>query len=208
MKIMKTILRVLAGGLMVLTLTLASCSKDGADGDIGPVGPAGAQGVQGEQGPKGDTGEQGETGTANVMYSDWLDQDFSYLDGARSKSMKVDEVRLTQEFLDNGGFVLCFYRSSSNAVYQLPLVFDHSGFAIRRYFVAIHFDDRGEIRFQVTSTDDTDLSDHELTGSSIAKPQYKYVMIPGGVSLAGRSERPNFKKMSYEELMDYFGLAY
>ncbi|CAM4279789.1 collagen-like triple helix repeat-containing protein [Zobellia nedashkovskayae] len=220
---MKTTLKILLSGLMVMALAMTSCSKDSADGDIGPMGPAGEQGeqgiqgepgvagatgatgAQGEQGPKGDTGE---TGAANVMYSDWLDQDFSYYDGPDSKSMKVDEIRLTQEFLNNGGFVLGYYRSSSNTVYQLPLVFDHSSFAIRRDFVAIHFSDRGEIRFGAHSTDDTELSEHELTGSSIARPQYKYVMVPGGVSLSGRSEQPNFKKMSYEEVMDYFGLAY
>ncbi|MDO6516414.1 collagen-like triple helix repeat-containing protein [Zobellia uliginosa] len=203
---MKITVKILTSMVMVFTIALASCSKDGVDGDAGAQGETGLQGPQGEQGPKGDKGDQGEPGTVNVMYSDWLDQDFNYSDEASYKSMRVIEANLTQDFLNNGGIVLGFFRSSKNSIYQLPRVFDHGGFAIRHDFVAIHFSDMGEVRFDVNSIDDTDLSEHELTGSSIAEPQYRYVMIPGGVSLSGRSSRPNFEKMSYEEIAAYFDL--
>ncbi|MBQ4915908.1 collagen-like protein [Maribacter sp. MMG018] len=205
---MKITTKIFTVTLMSFVFALASCSKDGEDGDIGPQGEIGETGPQGEQGVKGDKGDQGDPGTANVMYSDWLDQDFSYLDGARNKSMKVDESRLTRDFLNNGGIVLAFYRSSSNTVYQLPLVYDFASFAVRRSFIAIHFLDRGEIRFNADSLDDTDLSDYELTGSSIGEPQYRYVMIPGGINISGRSEQPNYKKMSYDEIVAYFDLEY
>ena len=90
--IMKTTMKILASGLMVLALSITSCTKDSVTGDIGPIGPKGEQGIQGEKGeagvdgaaqgipgekgdtgatgaagpagPKGDTGEAGPTGPA------------------------------------------------------------------------------------------------------------------------------------------------
>ncbi len=63
---MRTTMKILASGLMVLALILVSCSKDSVAGDIGPIGPKGEQGIHGEQGDKGDKGDKGDPGVDGV----------------------------------------------------------------------------------------------------------------------------------------------
>ncbi|NHF61446.1 collagen-like protein [Flavobacteriaceae bacterium TP-CH-4] len=54
---MKKTMKTFVYGLMALSITITSCSKDG---DIGPIGPQGPQGEQGPVGPQGPAGEDGE----------------------------------------------------------------------------------------------------------------------------------------------------
>lgn len=180
---------------MMVTLAIGCNPEDGEDG---AMGPSGAQGIQGEPGPEG---------TANVMYSDWLDQDFSFIDGASFKSMKVDESRLISEFFETGGIVLGFFRFQNGVQYNLP--YEPSIRNTRRSMAAISFEDRGEVRFFLESTDDTDLTENEVNGSGTSvRAQFKYVLIPGGTLLTGRSQQLNFEKMTYDEIVNHFGLDY
>ena len=57
---MKTTLKFLSTGLIVLAMTMASCSSDDIEGLQGAIGPQGEQGIQGPEGPQGPAGEDGE----------------------------------------------------------------------------------------------------------------------------------------------------
>lgn len=201
---MKTTIKIWAIGLILCTLAMTSCTKEGPEGPVGPIGPQGEQGLQGEQGTEG---TEGQAGAVNVMYSEWLNQDFNFLDGAKFKAMKVDEVRLTNEFFNEGGIVLGFFRFSRNVQYTLPYISNLRN--TMRSITAISFSDRGEVRFSLESTDDSELNDNEVNGvGADIQAQFKYVMIPGGISLSGKSHQVDFHKMTYEEVMDYFALDY
>ncbi|MEP2278992.1 hypothetical protein [Maribacter sp.] len=54
---MKTTSNFIKCAILIFTISLISCSKDG---NIGPIGPQGEQGIQGEQGEQGPAGEDGE----------------------------------------------------------------------------------------------------------------------------------------------------
>lgn len=198
---MTTAIKLLAIGLTLCTLAMTSCTKEGPEGPIGPIGPKGEQGLQGEQ------GAEGQAGTVNVMYSEWLNQDFNFLDGTKFKAMKIEDTRLTNEFLNKGGIVLGFFRFQKNVQYPLPYISNLRN--TMRSFTAISFNDRGEVRFSLESTDDSELTTDEVNGVGAGiQAQFKYVMIPGGTPLSGKTPHHDFEKMTYEEVMDYFELDY
>lgn len=194
---------------------ITSCSKD--DGEQGPQGeqgiqgeqgPQGEQGVQGEQGPQGEQGEQGEQGpqgeqgepgTANVMYSEWIDQDWNFTDGTNFKTMLVDDVNLNDSFLENGGIVLGFFRFQENVPFPLP----YQNFTSNniRTFYAVHFSDGGNVRFSIQSTDGTDLTTDEVNGTGPGvNAQFKYVLIPGGTPITAAKSPVQWEQLSYKEV--------
>ncbi|MBW7892133.1 MAG: collagen-like protein, partial [Chitinophagaceae bacterium] len=63
----KVTLQIMASVFVIMSIVLASCSKEG------PAGPAGAQGPAGPTGAQGPAGAKGDPGTANVIYSNWID---------------------------------------------------------------------------------------------------------------------------------------
>lgn len=200
--------------IVFLFLCILSCSKE--EGEQGPQGPQGEQGVQGPQGeqgeqgiqgeqgdpgaegPQGPQGEQGDPGTANVMYSEWMDQDWNFTDSPNFKTMLVNDVNLTDDFLDGGGFVLGFFRFQENVPFPLP----YQNFSSNniRTFYPVHFSDEGNVRFSIESTDGTALTDSEVNGSGPGiNAQFKYVLIPGGTTLSAKGAN-SLKQLSYEEL--------
>lgn len=155
----------------------------------------------GKDGINGQDGEQGPAGTANVMYSDWIDQDWNLDDVSTYKSMQIIEDYLTDDFLDNGGFVLGFFRFQDNVPYQLPYQNITSEYI--RTVTPVIFSTYGEVRFTIQSTDGTALTDTEVYGSGSSNPQYKYVLIPGGVNISGKTSA-DYKNMSYKEICKLF----
>lgn len=191
--------------LFITAISMAlvtSCSpEDGEDGAIGPQGEQGIQGEQGEQGEQGPQGEQGEPGTANVMYSDWANTELGNSIAASSASFDIDAPEIDADML-NFGTILVYARRvdlvDGNIVYQLPIVF---GAARQQsyYFVAT----TGNIEINVHANEQgEDVGD----GSFLA--QYRYVLIPGGVSTSGKSgSNMDFTKMTYEEVVEYFNIS-
>ncbi|WP_417214494.1 hypothetical protein [Bizionia sp.] len=154
-------------------------------------------GEQGEQGIQGEQGEQGEPGTVNVMYSDWMNQDWNFIDAPTFKSMLVEDAHITDDFMENGGIVLGFFRYQDNAPYMLP----KQDFRLNtvRSFISINFSDGGNVRFSIQSTDGTALTDDDVNGSGAGiQAQYKYVLIPGGTSLSGSKRAAAWNQLSYK----------
>lgn len=57
---MKTTMKLFTYGLIIFSLVITSCSKDG---DVGPIGPAGTSGLDGTDGSDGTNGTDGTDGT-------------------------------------------------------------------------------------------------------------------------------------------------
>lgn len=176
-------------------ITIASCSKDN-----GEQGPQGEQGIQGEQGPQG---EQGEPGTVNILYSEWMDQDWNLTNNTTLKIMEVDAENVTVSFLENGGIVLGFFRYQEHLPFPLPHLTSTANTI--RTFYTVHSADEGNVRFSIESTDGTTLTDEEVNGPPVAgiNAQYKYVLIPGGTPIsASKKSSTAWEELSYKEVCE------
>jgi hypothetical protein len=171
------------GKLFILFILVVSCSpEDGKDGIQGP------------------------TGTANVMYSNWMNQSWNLSNDANTKTMGVTESMANNAFFNNGGIVLGYFKVFSNTIY--PLAYEDNSFKNLRKMYAVHFETEGSIRFIIESTDGTALTNTELNGSTADyNPQFRYVLIPGGTNISGRvSSKVDYSKMSYKEICKLFNI--
>ena len=186
---MKKAMKFLTFSMMVLALVLTSCSaEDGVDGTNGAIGATG---------PAGSDGADGQDGNANVIYSNWFQPSAWTGGGTAFAFFDKTAVGLTQEVMDQGA-VLAYAKLSGDGTNVRPLPADTgSGLFLWNYLIT----GVENIRFTVTRTDAT--SNVNPTGN-----QFRYVIIPGGVLASKGFTTGDFKKMSYEEVMDHFGLEY
>lgn len=180
--------------LCVLCL-LFSCSKDGEQGPVGPQGAQGEQGPQGPQGQDGADGAQGETGTANVIYSGWMVSEFDDNIIATGSGYNIDAPDLSQEIMDSG-VILGFGKnipllSGTPDVFPLPFITSGNNYYIRA-------EDPEILRISVESIDGNSV------GSTFFE-EYRYVLIPGGNPVSGKSSI-DYSKMSYEEIVELFNI--
>lgn len=191
-------------GLMFMAaLSISSCSK-GEDGEDGLPGPQGEQGIQGEQGP------QGEPGTANVMYSDWIPIDWNLVDSDSYKSMLIEDERVTEEFIENGGLVLVFLKVSdtfgATGIFQFPYFMDSNNY-LDALYIKITESEMGDmegvaIRYFLESGSDPLYREF---GDNV---WVRYVLIPGGVDLSGKGEmQTDWDKMTYEQVAEKLGIV-
>lgn len=180
-------------GLLIVSIVLTSCSaEDGADGATG------LQGLQGTAGADGADGEDGQDGNANVIYSDWFQPNAWTGGGTAFAFFDQAAIDLTQEVIDHGA-VLAYAKLSGDGTNVRPLPADTgNGLFLWNYLIA----SVENIRFTVTRTDATSNVNPGTTN------QFRYVIIPGGVLASKGFTSGDFKKMSYEEVMDHFGLEY
>jgi len=188
-------------GLMFMAaLSISSCSK-GEDGEDGLPGPQGEQGIQGEQGP------QGEPGTANVMYSDWIPIDWNLQNISDYKVMLIEDERVTEEFMENGGLLLVFLKVidpfGATGIFQFPYFMDSNNYLDALYVKASSDDIEGvAIRYFHESGSDPLYSQYEDNVS------VRYVLIPGGVDLSGKGEmQADWDKMTYEQVAERLGIV-
>ena len=140
------------------------------------------------EGPQGEQGPPGEDGNANVISSDWIVEQYSN-DATTITSFDVGAPNITQTILDSG-LVLAFGKAVSSSVISIPFVYDN-----KSYYIVLTPDQK--IRFVGTSVDFTPEVFNDIT-------HVRYVIIPA--STAGKNAGVDFASMSYEEVMDYFGL--
>lgn len=176
---------------------VVGCSKDGEDG---ATGPQGAQGSQGEQGIQGPQGEQGDPGTANVSYSDWVNTGLGNNIVSTSESFTISAPEIGPDML-NFGTVLVYGRrvdpALGNLVYQLPVVF--GGARQQTYYFRAQQD---EIRITVAAN-----QEGQPAGDGTFFGQYRYILIPGGVSITGKSGATvDFGKMDYDQVVLFLGI--
>ncbi len=160
----------------------------------GPTGPTGPRGERGAQGPRG------EAGTANIVYSGWIDIEWSS-ESNTIKQMGIEEPLVTQRFVSEGGVVLMFLKievpvqggGSADVIYPLPYV---AGSWLLGFHV-INGEGLGGLNFHINSLDNTPIPDNLWAGRQI-----RYLLIPGSVSLAAKG----MDGYDYELLTKIFGI--
>ncbi len=192
-------MRLFGYALMALSLTLASCSKDGDDGLDG------AMGSQGEQGIPGTDGEDGEDGNANVIASAWFGPDgqtFVTNGYTRYAEFNVDISSIDPNLLDSGTLLVYAKFSTfvqevypSEHISRLPLTI--SGGTTDHIFTNYFSADNLKIRYRQEGPAAT----WEFSASS----QFRYVLVPSGLS---SKSNLNVSKMTYEEVVAHFNLDY
>ena len=184
--------------LLFIASLLFACSKE--DGQDGAIGPAGAQGEQGVAGTDGADGAQGETGTANVIFSDWIPVDY-LLPGALESNLQGLGT-FTESELNRATDVVLVYgqrdtESATDGVYALPYIL-----ASQDEYYSFMLADASSTSTSLRATVNT------LDGGTNLFnffQQYRYMIIPGGVSDSGKSSL-DYSKMSYEEVAAHFGI--
>lgn len=132
---------------------------------------------------KGDDGAKGDTGTANVIYSAWLDVDYTpYTDSNGDTAIwyaTISAPKLTKKILDSGTVKAYINIGSSSDPYVFPLPLTDLYALTGIYQLGMYFT-VGNIELYC------DVDAGTYTSSSQKYAQYRYVIIPGGVS-TGRS---------------------
>ena len=132
-------------------------------------------------------------GTANVIYSGWFEAG-SYTDGGTpSAYVEKPAPAISQEIIDDGVILAyCKLIGDNEFVRPLPATTYNVNEAIWNYLIP----GEGSIRFTVKTIDDSNISP---AGSN----QYRYVLIPGGVSL---NKKSHLEELPYEKIKKRFGL--
>lgn len=230
---MKTTLKFLAYVCLALVLTTVSCSKDSIEG---PMGSQGEQGIQGQQGPAGKDGEalglpgpqgeqgatgpagangtngangaDGEDGNANVIASDWFLPTFTrtvqtggttYFDGIKA----VPEI--TSQIVENG-VVLVYaklngYNSGiwpTDKVGLLPITLIYHVLGAEQVNTWNALISAGNILIR-------DIENTDIHSGNSPYNRFRYIILPS--NSAGKGFM-NYSAMSYEEVIDHFGLDY
>lgn len=169
--------------LMVLsTIMILSCSvEDGEDGALGP---------QGEQGL---AGADGQDGNANIIASEWFPQEFPDVSTPNTFFTRFD-TNFTSEIISKSAILV--YGRTLNNIWPIPF---NSVFFNESYSYSITSFPPSKIDIFASSVDGTPILFDRIT-------DFRYVIIPPNT--ASKSNSPDFTQMSYEEVMDYFGLAY
>jgi len=179
MKFSKTIFTI----LLVAISTISCSSDDGTDGVSGVDGQA---------------GEKGATGTANVIYSAWLTAPTAAaetIDGTSGMSTSINAPELSEDILAKGTILV--YVSFGSGTYTLPYTSTAGGFV--NTITAISTVKKIKLfRFR-----------HDA-GGTVNLPttlSWRYILIPGGVAAAtSKTAKPDYAKMSYEEVCAHFNI--
>jgi hypothetical protein len=209
---MKTLIKILKSGILMLVLIFVSCTKEGPQGDIGPVG---SSGINGTDGTDGDDGEDGQDGNANVMVSDWFEpteSSFS-VNNPRTKALPI-ATNVSSNIMEDG-VILVYYDNDTN-IYLLPRhTYAPDGTTLKSVDSNIN---RASRAIYVTiRRSDSDLNTNEYlwdpSGPAYGKGvRFRYVIIPSNAS--GKSNKENSLKSlkeagvdinEYHSVMDYFG---
>lgn len=197
--------------IVLLSILIISCSaEDGATGPVGPAGPQGEQGEVGADGADGDQGEQGDSGTANVIYSPWIDSEFDLNIISTSASFSIFTIALTEDIIEEG-VILVYGRTfpapitEDTDVYALPMVLG----AARQQSYYYRAEEVGELVISVAANEEGDPAGVPFFG------EYRYIFIPGeqptnvltvGGGSGSKQQTLDYSKMSYEEVLEFFGI--
>lgn len=180
--------------MLAAILAFAACSKDGAQGPAGPAGAAGGNGTNGTNGAKGD---KGDTGVANIIYSAWVDVNFAPVkDSVTGDTVafrgSIPAPKLTADILSKGLVYVYLNLDVATDPFIVPIPYVEPGVYIN--FAAFV----GTIG--LTSNQDLGTG---LNGDNVKVYQYRYVLVPGGVT-ARSSSAVNWK--DYKSVQKYLGL--
>mgnify|MGYP000678148471 CR=1 FL=1 len=193
--------------VFIIVGLVLSCSKDGNDGAVGPQGaqgeqgPAGPQGQNGVDGADGTDGTDGETGTANVIFSDWILADYLNPNSVPQNIMGLATLSAS-EFNIAADLIIVYAGNNvlgdSAEIFQLPYTHDQN--LVFGFGLFGNGNGSTLLRIQVNTIDGSN-----STFSYIDR--YRYIIIPGGVSVSGKSSSSfDYSKMAYEEILAHFNI--
>ena len=184
--------------LLGIVLMLSCSTEDGEDGAIGPQGIAGVDGVD---------GADGQDGNANVISSDWIPFEESTwgemvtIFGVDQRLYPVVVPEVTPDISNTAAFLGYITFDTTPTSYSLAFteaITAAGATGLQTMSMQIQ-DDGFDIRIM-----NSDGQDDPGTFGSIG--QFRYVIIPAAT--ADKTNHPDFSKMTYEEVMDYFNLEY
>ena len=181
---MRNLFKILVSSFL-FTIIAFSCAEDG---EPGPKGDQGEPGIQGEQ---GEQGEKGEPGTANVIYSEWIESEFS--NDFSYEEYSFLEIDTNQYSLNTTVFLL-YSKSVNGVVYPLPQLVSATTYS---YYIVPDFGTGLPARIIL-------YRNGTPVGGSAVPFDFRYVIIPGGVPTGRRTA--DYSKMSYEEIKLLFNL--
>lgn len=195
----KVTLPLIASVFVTMVIALGSCSKEG------PVGPVGAQGPPGPTGAQGPAGAKGDPGTANVIYSNWLDVDFTSVNDTADDGTitpiawlaDIDAPRLDASILSTGEIKVYINIGTADdpEVIPLPLFDSYALTGVLNINLTYSI---GNIFLYATD----DASTFVSGGKKLW--QYRYILIPGGT--AARKAAPAIDWNNYTEVKKYLNL--
>ncbi len=142
----------------------------------------------GADGQDGIDGIDGADGSVNVIISEWFPSEFSNT-ASTLEIMSLENEIFNEETASNA--IILVYGNRIDGVFGLPVVFDEESYF---FFVAAN-QETLFIAGQNTMNRPSIYSSFQ---------EFRYIIIPGNT--AGKEHHPDFYKMSYEEVMDYFEL--
>ena len=176
-------------GMLFISILFIGCSPE--------------DGKNGTNGVDGIDGTDGQTGTANVIYSDWIPNNFTLGGGLLQKVFTLastDEINSFNVNLDTST-VMVYGRgdillTAGDEVFPLPYITGGGA----RYTFTIN-DGRIRAVGQTSNVADNDFDVFD---------DYRYVIIPGGISTSARSTNAtssiDYSEMSYEEIIAHFNI--
>jgi len=181
---------------LATAILLVSCSKDGPAGATGPAGPAGPAGPPGAAGVPGTAGAPGAPGTANVIYSAWLDVNYTPNTDSSLWVAQVPAPLMVDSILNKGEVKVYLNAgkdsTTKNFIVPLPI---YDPFAIGA-IINVYFSTQ---RITLAASDDMGT----FTQAGAKYYQYRYILIPGGKA-ARVAAGINWNK--YEEVKKYLRL--
>jgi hypothetical protein len=147
-----------------------------------------------KDGTNGTNGAPGATGTANVIYSAWTDLTFSINSDSSAYIATITAPKLADSIIAKGDIKVYMNLNSTTAPAITPLPYSeiYNG---DLYYVYPVFQTQ-----KITLVADADFSSYSISG--VKYGQFRYIIIPGGVS-GGRS---SIDWKDYQQVKAYLGL--
>ncbi len=194
---------------LALCALLAGCSAE--DGDTGLQGPQGLQGEQGEVGPQGEQGPAGADGAdgadgidanSTVISSGWFEIGTWDTDLSNFKFHRIPDLILTQFEMENHLFLVYRRYQPSPAITTIDLLplyeLDTNG----DIELAVQNKISGNGLFLQIESFGRSVTNNEYLGP---ETQFRYMIVEPATTSDKRNSI-DFSKMSYQEVVEYFGI--
>lgn len=196
---------------LFLTLLVACSAEDGEvgpqgpqgpQGEQGPVGSQGEQGLQGEQGPTGADGADGIDANSTVISSGWFEINTWDTDLPDLKFHRIPDLILTEFEIENRVFLVYRRYHPSPAITTIELLPLYELSASGDIELAIQNRISGNGLFLQIQSFGRSVTNEEYLGP---ETQFRY-MIVEPASTSDKKNSVDFSKMSYQEVVEYFGI--
>ena len=195
-------------------------AAQGIPGEKGDIGAPGAVGPKGEPGEAGTTGHDGEDGSVDLKYTKW----FVFDEGATTRTnffyfCHKSYSFFNRDFIDNGGFVLVYEGWVITAGLgrtpirpsNIMLVPKTDNTSVHKWEVGYRMESNGiDLTIEVKS----DPTVYGYTRSSFLQDLfhvnnkfYRIIFVPGGQLVSKGISKSTLKRMSYQRVIDEFGIV-